>query len=198
VKTVNGHLLTEVVSALQKCIRRGDEDGALYFGVDMYLSNYAEYAWKRMRIMVSEDIGLAEPNLPANFEALYNSYTALAKKKDPHAPEKLMFVHAILLLSRAKKSRIVDHALIHHFLNHGKPEVRREIPDAALDKHTVRGRKMGRGFDHFFNEGAKLENAWMEDPYLDSAKRTLIQKENAGSAAVEEMETDENGQGAML
>ena len=48
VQTPNGHLLTEVVSALQKCIRRGQLDDALYFATQMYLAGYAEYAWKRM------------------------------------------------------------------------------------------------------------------------------------------------------
>jgi hypothetical protein len=35
VTTVNGHLLPEVVSALQKGIRRGLADDALYWTVDM-------------------------------------------------------------------------------------------------------------------------------------------------------------------
>ena len=62
VTTVNGHLLPEVVSALQKCIRRGQVDDALYWAVDMYLTGYDEYCWKRLRIMASEDVGPAEPN----------------------------------------------------------------------------------------------------------------------------------------
>jgi hypothetical protein len=44
VTTVNGHLLPEVVSALQKCIRRGLVDDALFRAVDMYLTGYDEYA----------------------------------------------------------------------------------------------------------------------------------------------------------
>src|SRR5690625_1039311 len=31
-----------------------------------------------------------------------------------------------------------------------------EIPDEAKDMHTRAGRQMGRGIDHFFEEGAKL------------------------------------------
>jgi len=30
------------------------------------------------------------------------------------------------------------------------------IPDWANDQHTLQGRKMGRGLDHFRKEGAKL------------------------------------------
>ena len=104
VTTVNGHLLPEVVSALQKCIRRGQVDDALYWAVDMYLTGYDEYAWKRLRIMASEDVGPAEPNLPATIEALYHTYTDLKKKKDEsHAPQRLQFVHAVILLATAEE-----------------------------------------------------------------------------------------------
>jgi replication-associated recombination protein RarA len=175
VTTVNGHLLPEVVSALQKCIHRGQVDDALYWAVDMYLTGYDEYAWKRLRIMASEDVGPAEPNLPATIEALYHTYTDLKKKKDEtHAPQRLQFVHAVILLATARKNRVVDHALIHHFGNHAS--LKRDIPDFALDKHTLRGKRLGRGFDHFFAEGGKLANEAGEDPYREQARQTLTAK----------------------
>lgn len=172
VKTVNGHNLTEVVSAFQKAIRRGLVDDALYWAVDMYLTGYQEYAWKRMKVMASEDIGLADRNLPATLQALYQTYVELAKKKDKHQPEKLQFVHAVVLLATSPKSRMVDHALIHHFLRHKQNW--REIPDFALDKHTQRGKQLGRGFEHFFAEGAVLANEVGTDPYLELAKAALM------------------------
>jgi replication-associated recombination protein RarA len=174
VTTVNGHLLPEVVSAFQKCIRRGLVDDALYWGVDMYMTGYHEYAWKRLRIITSEDIGPANPHLPATIEALYVAFHDQLKKKDAaHAPERLFFVHAVILVATSPKSRVVDHALIHHFTNH--KAVRREIPDCALDKHTQRGKKMGRGVDHFFLEGIKLANeAEGLDPYREFAREALF------------------------
>src|SRR5437764_5397212 len=95
VTTVNGHLLPEVVSALQKCIRRGRVDDALYWATDMYLTGYDEYCWKRLRIMASEDVGPAEPRLPATIAALYATHADLKKKKDEaHDPQRLMLDHA--------------------------------------------------------------------------------------------------------
>jgi replication-associated recombination protein RarA len=172
VTTVNGHLLPEVVSALQKSIRRGRVDDALYWAVDMYLTGYDEYCWKRLRIMASEDVGPAEPHLPATVDALYRAYADLKKKKDEaHAPQRLMLVHAVILLAQAHKNRVVDHALIHHFGNHAT--LKRPIPDYALDKHTAAGRRLGRGADHFFEEGIKLENEQGEDLYRELARQTL-------------------------
>ena len=111
----------------------------------MYLTGYDEYAWKRLRIMASEDVGPAEPNLPATIEALYHTYTDLKKKKDEtHAPQRLQFVHAVILLATARKNRIVDHALIHHFGNHAT--LKRDIPDCAPTsaRHGASGWARGR------------------------------------------------------
>jgi replication-associated recombination protein RarA len=169
--TMNGHDLTEVASAFQKSIRRGLEREALHWGIELDLSNFGEYAWKRMRVVTSEDVGLAEPGLPAQIFALYQNWCDQRKKRDlKHAPERLYFVHAILLLVRARKSRIVDHALIASYGNHTPWE----IPDFALDKHTLRGKKLGRGVDHFFDQGVKLSNpSELVDDYELEARKTL-------------------------
>ena len=175
VTTRNGHPLGEVASAFQKAIRRGLEDEALHWGVELDTSNYGEYAWKRMRIMTSEDVGLAEPFLAATIYALYQNWVDQRRKRDvKHGPERLFLVHAILLLARAKKSRIVDHALIAYYGNHD----RRPIPDHALDKHTAAGRRLGRGVEHFFEEGIQLSNkADLDDPYLAKARETAMRSE---------------------
>lgn len=170
--TTGGHQLNEVASALQKAIRRGLEDEALYWGVELDRSNFGEYAWKRLRIITSEDVGLAEPFLPATIHALYQNWLDQRRKRDlKHGPERLFLVHAILLLVRARKSRIVDHALITYYANHAA----RAIPDYALDKHTGAGRRLGRGVEHFFADGIRLENrAELPDPYENSAKEAMM------------------------
>ena len=147
----------EVSSAFQKAIRRGDEEVALFFATELETSGYGEYAWKRMRIITSEDVGLAEPTMPATIWALYEMYVAQKKKKDDNSgSEALFLIHAVLLLCRAKKSRLVDWAIIALWSEH--PSRHMEVPDYAFDKHNQKGRSMGRGLDHFYQEGTKLEN----------------------------------------
>jgi replication-associated recombination protein RarA len=154
-KTRKGYDFFEVSSALQKCIRRGLEDQAMYWAVELFTSNYAEYAWKRLRIMASEDVGLAAPGVVAEVAALYQHHKLQASKKDDkNQPERLFLTHAVLLLCRAPKSRVVDHALLYHWLRH--EHVHEPIPDLALDKHNERGRRLGRGWKHFFEEGTRL------------------------------------------
>jgi len=106
-------------------------------------SNFGEYVWKRLRIIASEDIGLAQPSAVVSIRALYDNWKDQRKKDDArHAPERLFLVHAVMLLCRAAKSRSVDHALV-VFYEGERP--RREVPDFALDKHTGRGRARKRG-----------------------------------------------------
>lgn len=182
VVTPGGHKLPEVVSALQKCIRRGQTDDAIYWGVQMYLAGYQEYAWKRLRIMASEDVGLADRTLPATLQALYQAFQDQAKKKDTvHAPERLFFVHAILLLATAPKNRSVDHALIVHF--HCHTALHRPIPDYALDLHTQKGKQLGRGVDHFFDEGSKLACESGGDAYREAARQAMKKGRQADEPA---------------
>lgn len=104
-------------------------------------------------------------------------------------------VHAVLIIVRAPKSRIVDHAGIAAFgakSPSGKqvtdPALAyREVPDHALDKHTARGRAMGRGYKHFFEEGALLktlsrtEREDLTDRYLPSVKEALAKKDKTNA-----------------
>lgn len=155
--TISGLDFYTVASAFQKTIRRGMEQEALFYGTELMLSDYDEFAWFRMRVIVSEDIGVANPTLPAQIEALYTSFGAMKAMKNRHAPERLPFVHAIMLLARSPKSRLVDNKLSQYFSFRETLEIP-ETPDFVFDKHTKKGKEMGRGFEHFFSEAAQLAN----------------------------------------
>lgn len=225
----------EVMSALQKSIRRGDEDAALYWAIEMYLSELANHCWSRLRVIAAEDVGLAGPDVIVQVNALRTIWKE--RKASPDA--RLYFVMAVLLLVRSPKSRIVDHALIANFDSaHGKSRKivrerrelpddcrgavddckrepplpyddpveriaavtaqlgadaasvdwsppRREVPDFAYDKHTTRGRAMGRGAEHFFDVGAVLvnERADLPDTYRELAKAACLRGEADAKAA---------------
>ncbi|GAB3886062.1 AAA family ATPase [Spirosoma agri] len=180
-RTKKGYDFFECSSAFQKCIRRGLEEQAMYWAVELYDSGYGEYVWKRLRIMSSEDVGLAEPMMPANMWALYRSYQEQAKKKeDKNEPQRLFLTHAVLLMCRCKKSRMVDWTLIWHWLRH--PFQKLEIPDFALDKHNERGRQLKRSWAHFFDEGTALHN----QGYVDGEKEMRL---NAMKAISDPSET---------
>ncbi len=174
--TPGGYKIGEVSSAMQKCIRRGSEEQALFWATELDLAGYPEYVFKRLRIIASEDVGLGDNMAAIAVQTLYQNWLAQRKKKDEkHGPERLFLVHAVLILSRAPKSRTVDHALIAMY---EAPRPVRSIPDFALDKHTAAGRKLRRAWKHFWEHGARLENkAQLDDPYEAIARATRIDRQ---------------------
>lgn len=139
----------EVVSALQKAIRRSNPEQAVFWAVELYESGYANWLWKRLRTICSEDIGPADRYLPAQIATL-NEWSDRERPKGGGGME---MVHAVLLLASARKSRVACWSVI-AMAAPGEP--RFQIPDEALDQHTRRGRSMGRGLPHFMAEAQKL------------------------------------------
>lgn len=186
--TKGGYLLFEVSSAFQKSVRRGLEDEAMYWAVELWQSGYDEYLWRRIKIISSEDIGLAEPHISSEVYALYQMYQEQKsydkKNKENEFPSQRMFLtHTILMICRAKKSRLADWFQVWTFRRHKREK--RQIPDWALDKHTSRGARMGRGIAHFVEEGAKLENAVLLDNE-DFYKQKAVEELNRPAEETEE------------
>jgi replication-associated recombination protein RarA len=104
--------------------------------------------------------------------ALYENWLDARKGKPKEQQfavgERLFLLHATIILARAPKSRTVDHALMVIYEGDREPL---EIPDWAVDRHTARGKRMGRGHDHFFEEGARLAGETIPDPYAEDARR---------------------------
>jgi replication-associated recombination protein RarA len=141
--TIRGFRLGECISALQKSIRRCDEANALTWAVEIDQSGHGAMLWNRLLIIASEDIGLAEPHLPANLRALYDNWKDARERRNPSIPERLFTLHAVMMMARAKKSRVVDNAIWATYAIE-QPLVA-EIPEYALDGHTARGRAKGAG-----------------------------------------------------
>jgi replication-associated recombination protein RarA len=184
-ETPGGYLAGEVASALQKEIRRGNEPAALFWATELDLGGFGEYVWKRLRIIASEDVGLADPLAALTVRSLYENWVQARKKKDDRQESwRLFTVHAVCLLARAKKSRMIDHALMATY--EGKRE-HLEIPDYALDRHTAAGRKMGRGNRHFFEVGTHLENEGdVYDPYREAGQAARMKAEPPRQPALDE------------
>lgn len=187
--TPGGFKNGEVASAFQKAIRRGEEREAIFWATELDLAGYGNYVWKRMRVIASEDVGMADRDLTVTIRCLYENWKESRKGDQyvPYAGGKLFFIHAIIALVRAEKSRMMDHALM-VFYEGDREAMGFEIPDHALDRHTGRGRKMGRGQEHFFEEGAQLGNrSKLPDPYEEEGRANRTAKEEAAKFAQAEL-----------
>jgi replication-associated recombination protein RarA len=174
--TPGGYAKGEVASALQKEIRRGNEREALFWASELDLAGNGEYVWKRLRIIASEDVGLADNEATVLVAALYEHWKVVRGR---HTDEtfasfhRVFIFHAVCYLARAPKSRMLDHALMTMY--EGERPVL-EVPEYALDKHTRRGRRMGRGMEHFLNESSRLENeAGLHDPYKQEGQARILE-----------------------
>ena len=101
---------------------------------------------------------------------------AVAQSRERYEQElgeaRLMVGNAIRLMCRAPKSRAGCHFGAAIGLRSMLEDFAPEIPDYALDMHTLKGKAMGRGLDHFRREGAKLvPPPTGRDPYEDEAYR---------------------------
>jgi replication-associated recombination protein RarA len=168
---VNRYDLYELLSSLQKDIRRGNEYEAVFWAIQLESFNPTAL-WNRLKVIASEDIDCANTIMPILIETLEKHYLA-SKQKLNDESYRLFFVNAVICLCRSQKSRITDDLLnlVYSEIEHENKYL--PIPDYALDMHTSRGKIKGRGIDHFFDEGAKLENEAFPNPYTKRAKELL-------------------------
>ena len=141
---------------MQKSIRRGDADTAVYFALELYASGFIRYVWKRLLVISAEDIA---GQVTQVINALHKAFLKVNKGcKKQNKPEGRLFIaKAVILLSEAFKCRDADHLIIYLYdqkrvadervkalLDEVTEADRKAIPEYAFDCHTVRGKAMGK------------------------------------------------------
>lgn len=149
----------EVISALQKQIRRGQTEQAAMLAYELLLTSpeAEEFLWLRLQVISVEDIGLAQPNAPILIHTLGQMRQQFAR---PHGDRYLFAIHAVRYLCGCQKDRASDECL--QWIAHASQVLgqRPGIPDYALDMHTAAGQALGRGLRHFLEEGAQIAPEW--------------------------------------
>lgn len=169
VTTRNGLEGDLVISALQKSIRRGLTEEAVTFAYEMYITSeqFEDKLWRRLLAISVEDVGFGDLSAPVLINTL-NQIRQNFPYNDGDRP--IFFVHAVRYLSTAQKDRTSDNLknIVKTEFAYGQIP---EIPDFALDKHTAKGRALGRDAKHFQTEGSRLEN---ELPVEENYKSRLL------------------------
>lgn len=162
----------EYLSAMQKAIRRNKTEEAYYFALKLEEFN-PKMLMNRLQEIVIEDIGDAFPSLPYVFDTLRKWYfEKMEKQKHGH----LELVQIIILMSQGDKSRnsvnllkTVDFGIEFE----GKEFI--PIPDEAFDRHTLKGKMKGRGWEHFFKTACYLDKD-ISDPVWAKECERLVSK----------------------
>lgn len=154
VRTLHDLPADEVISSLQKEVRRGNTENAAFLVYEMLITSpeLEEYLWLRLQVISVEDVGLGNLNAPVLIETLYQMHSRWPR---PHGDRYMYAIHAVRILCESRKERGSDelHNYVRRSMDAGKLP---EIPDYALDMHTQRGQQMGRDYLHFLEEAAKV------------------------------------------
>lgn len=196
VKTKGGYPIDEVVSALQKDIRRGNYENACHWARELVISGNSWKLWRRLQVISLEDIGMANPT------ALHVIRTLQA-----HAHEmgiatwegQRAAIAGAFFLANSPKSRLMDE-LCNYFkyVQDGKIMASNpEIPEYAVDCHTKAGRSKGlawtkpKGIQHWYGKATVLNSP---TPIVKDEKRFLRALEQAdGYIRPKEVEDGKTG-----
>ena len=154
-ETSHGLPADQVISALQKEIRRANTENAVLLAFEMVTTSAAleDFLWRRLMIICVEDVGFGEPSAPVLVDSLHR----MSRAFDRGGGERTLFaVHAVRYLCGCQKDRSSDETLTWVTRAMETGAARPTIPDYALDMHTAVGKEMGRGARHFCEQGAQL------------------------------------------
>ena len=72
--TIGGHDYWEALSALQKAVRRGLTDEAVYWVTEIALSGRHKAAAEKMFVFAAEEVSIGAPNLVCELVSLHKIY----------------------------------------------------------------------------------------------------------------------------
>ncbi|MGC1419940.1 MAG: replication-associated recombination protein A [Acidimicrobiales bacterium] len=147
------------VSALIKSVRGSDPDAALYWLVTLLESGEsARFLARRLVILASEDVGLADPTglLVAEAAARAVEFVGLPEAR-------LTLAHATLTLALAPKSNSVTRALgaVTDAVRAGGQA---DVPDHLRDAHYRGAGELG--FGRSYDYPHDFEGGWVDQQYL--------------------------------
>lgn len=155
----------ELSSLLQKAVRRNDRERAMFCAWELSRSGYAQHVWRRLKIMLVEDIRLS-----VNEAVLVEAVDRLKGLAEEWGPEEGMgqksAMRAASLLAEAESSRELFYLAGHwediaedrlQAIEDGlEPAedfpVEQDLGDvgyAVRDMHTYAGKGKGRGYGHY-------------------------------------------------
>lgn len=151
VRTAHDLPADEVISALQKEIRRGNTENACRLAYELISTSpeLEEKLWIRLIVIAVEDVGMGDIQAPVLVHSLYQMHQQFSIGA---LDRPLFAIHAVRYLCSCEKDRSSDE-MLNWIKQTDQPP---EIPDYAIDMHTKRGHEMGRGSAHFYKEASKI------------------------------------------
>ena len=153
--------LGALIPSFTKSINERDLDSSLKYAAHLFKMENERYLINVLREPRNEHTTV--------LINLFNKYNSLNRNRT----DVLFLVHLILYRTMDLNSiNIVEvnDLTMDHVNKIFKDDAPLEFDDYVFDKHTNQGVKMGRGFKHFYEEGAVLKQCFIPDPYEKIAR----------------------------
>lgn len=150
----------ELISAIQKAIRRCEVNDARYFASELIDMDLPHTVWGQLRIIAAEDIGLADPTMVGYVEEHFDHYNKLIKdkykikEKDVKQVNELCDIIDRVVIAEATsyKSRLLPMATFITLYNIFKNEKFREVRYKYFDNfvNALDGNDIGKALYYSF------------------------------------------------
>ncbi len=157
-QTRSGLAADLVISALQKEIRRNHPENAATLAYEMLITSedMEEYLWFRLKTISVEDVGFGTPMAPV----LIGVMDQMRKTFKQPGDRGLLAIHAVRYLCQCQKDRSSDEMYNWIIKEYKSGNLRPQIPDYAVDKHTLQGQLEGKDEDYFYSTGSQVSPEW--------------------------------------
>lgn len=157
-QTRSGLAADLVISALQKEIRRNHPENAATLAYEMLITSedMEEYLWFRLKTISVEDVGFGNPMAPV----LIGVMDQMRKTFKQSGDRGLLAIHAVRYLCQCQKDRSSDEMYNWIIKEYKSGNLKPQIPDYAVDKHTLQGQLEGKDEDYFYSTGSQVSPEW--------------------------------------
>ncbi|NJK63062.1 MAG: AAA family ATPase [Synechococcaceae cyanobacterium SM2_3_1] len=150
----------DTISAFIKCLRGSDPDAALYWLARLiYAGEDPQFIWRRMLILASEDVGLADPQAITVVNSCAQAFDRIGLPEGQYT-----LAQAALYLATAPKSNSISGYF--QALNAVKQEPTPPIPTPLQDSHRDR-EDLGHGQGYLYPHD--YEDHWVAQSYLPNS-----------------------------
>jgi MgsA AAA+ ATPase C terminal. len=177
-QTRSGLAADLVISALQKEIRRNHPENAATLAYEMFSTSapLEDYMWFRLKTISVEDVGFGDVYAPV----LIGMLDQMRKTVTQDGDRGLLAIHAVRYLCQCKKDRSSDEMYNWIMKEYKRGNLKPEIPDYAVDKHTLKGQMEGRNEDDFYSTGSVVSPEWegRDKTYRERVMKILQDQKN--------------------
>ena len=156
--------VSEYLSCFIDALNKKDERQAVYYAtvVDTFMGHK-----QKIISLIEEQSKNQNTNLLSEW---INEYV--------RSGERLMLVGSVVMLCRDINYTHGEYKTgLHQHLS--APITEEQIPDYAYDRHTMAGKRMGRGLKHFFEVAAYVENERFENSWQTDGEQAYLQAEES-------------------